>query len=239
MIMSTILKVTNLTISYLTGIAVKDVFLQIDKGSIVTIIGSNGAGKSTILKAISGQLAPVKGEIIYNETRINGRRPFEIVKRGIVQVPEGGRIFAKLTVTENLKTGAFLRKDKKKVAADLKRVFSDFPSLRERSNQKAGKLSGGERTMLAFGRALMAKPTLLLLDEPSLGLSPIFVNKVLEIIKYLRKQGITILLVEQNSKKALQLADKAYVIESGRMVMEGPAEELIHSSEVKARYLGG
>jgi len=234
-----LLDIKNLQVSYHVVQVVKGISLSIKEGSIVTLIGANGAGKSSVLKALSGLKHPAGGEIIFRGKQINGWKPAAIVKAGIAQVPEGGKIFAKLTVGENLRAGAYLRRDKEKINSDYERVYRHFPILKERTKQIAGTLSGGERQMLAFGRALMNGPKLLVLDEPSLGLAPIMVQTIFKIIRAINREGVTILLVEQNAKKALEVADQAYVIETGQVVLEGPAEDLLNSDEIKRSYLGG
>jgi branched-chain amino acid transport system ATP-binding protein len=234
-----LLEISDLRLRYDVVEVVRGVNLQVEAGTIVTLIGANGAGKSTILKAISGLLKPLAGKIVYKDRRIDGLRPTDIVRSGIAQVPEGGRVFAKLTVAENLAAGAYLRRDKKAVARDLARVYGHFPRLKERQKLKAGSLSGGERQMLAFGRALMNGPELLLLDEPSLGLSPLMVEEIFKIARRIRDEGLTVLLVEQNAKKGLELADRAYVLETGLVTLEGPGKELLNSDEVVKSYLGG
>lgn len=234
-----LLEIKNLLVHYGTVEVLSDVSLNVEKGNIVTLIGANGAGKSTLLQTLSGLIHPTAGEIWFKRQRIDQWKTASIVKAGIAQIPEGGRIFSTLTVAENLRAGAYLRKDKEKIQADLNRVFRHFPILKTRVNQKAGTMSGGERQMLAFGRALMNGPSLLLLDEPSLGISPILVTEIFKIISDIKQEGVTILLVEQNAKKALELADNAYVFETGRIVLEGPAIDLMDSDEVKNAYLGG
>jgi branched-chain amino acid transport system ATP-binding protein len=234
-----LLDIKNLKVSYNITNVVKDVSLQIEAGSIVTLIGANGAGKSSILKALSGLKRPSGGKIIFQGKQINGWKPAAIVKAGIAQIPEGGKIFAKLTVDENLRAGAYLRWDKEKIKSDYERVYRHFPILKERTKQMAGTLSGGERQMLAFGRALMNGPKLLVLDEPSLGLSPIMVQTIFKIIRAINQEDVTILLVEQNAKMALEVADQAYLIETGQVVLKGPAKDLLDSEEVKRAYLGG
>jgi branched-chain amino acid transport system ATP-binding protein len=234
-----LLEVKDLRIRYALVDAVKGVSLGVEEGHVVTLIGANGAGKSTMLKSLSGIVRPYAGEIWFRDQRVDGWKPAKIVRTGIAQVPEGGRVFSKLTVAENLRAGAYLRKDKERVRRDYERVFRHFPILKERSRQKAGTLSGGERQMLAFGRALMNGPNLLLLDEPSLGLSPILVRTIFSIIRAINEEGATILLVEQNAKMALELAKYAYVFETGAIVLEGPAQQLKESEEVKRAYLGG
>jgi branched-chain amino acid transport system ATP-binding protein len=234
-----LLEVKNLKVRYGSVEAVKGVSLLVEEGSIVTLIGANGAGKSTILKALSGLIRPFAGEIWLQGKRVEIWQPAKIVKAGMAQVPEGGRVFSKLTVEENLRAGAYLRRDREKLNKDYERVFKLFPILLERLKQKADTMSGGERQMLAFGRALMNGPKLLLLDEPSLGLAPILVDEIFKVILAIREEGVTILLVEQNAKKALELADKGYVFETGKIVFEGSAEKLMNSAEVKQAYLGG
>lgn len=232
------LKVENLHVYYGAIHALKGVALEVGQGEIVTLIGANGAGKSTTLKTISGLKKPGNGEIIFNGQEIGGKKAQEIVKTGIVQVPEGRRIFANMSVFENLELGAFLRNDKQGIQEDLNKVFDRFPRLAERKNQSAGTLSGGEQQMLAMGRALMARPKLLLLDEPSMGLSPILVQEIFSLIKDINETGTTVLLVEQNAHMALSIADKAYVLETGKIVLSGKAKELAESEEIKKAYLG-
>jgi branched-chain amino acid transport system ATP-binding protein len=234
-----LIEIKNLRIRYGTVEAVKGASLNVEEGTIATLIGANGAGKSTILKSLSGLIRPFAGEIWFRGKRVDGWRPARIVKAGIAQVPEGGRVFSKLTVAENLRAGAYLRKDKERIRTDYERVFRHFPVLKERAKQKAGTLSGGERQMLAFGRALMNGPRLLVLDEPSLGLSPILVNTIFGIIQAINGEGVTILLVEQNAKMALELADYVYVFETGQITLHGPPEDLKESEQVKEAYLGG
>lgn len=213
--------------------------MEVDQGSIVTLIGANGAGKTTTLKTISGLLRPRNGSILFNGREIQRTRPDRIVGLGISQVPEGRRVFPGLTVIENLEMGAYLRKEKKGVASDMAGVFDRFPRLRERSKQMAGTLSGGEQQMLAIGRALMAKPELLLMDEPSMGLAPLLVKEIFSIIQDINSRGTTILLVEQNARLALSIAHKAYVMETGSVVISGSAQELTNSEAVIKAYLGG
>lgn len=233
------LKVDSINVYYGNIQALKGVSLEINQGEIVTLIGANGAGKSTLLKTISGLLKPKQGEILYENTSIGGKPAQAIVKKGISHVPEGRRIFANMSVEENLELGAYLRKDKAGIQEDFDKVFQLFPRLNERRKQQAGTLSGGEQQMLAMGRALMARPKLLLLDEPSMGLAPILVKTIFDIIKMINKDGTTILLVEQNANMALSIAHRAYVIETGRVVISGTAEELNASDQVKQAYLGG
>lgn len=219
--------------------ALKDVSLDINQGEIVTLIGANGAGKTTLLKTISGLIKPKYGKIIFEGELISGMKAQSIVKKGISHVPEGRRIFANMTVEENLELGAFLRKDRKGIQEDLKKVYEFFPRLYERRKQQGGTLSGGEQQMLAMGRALMARPRLLLLDEPSMGLAPLLVKTIFHMIEEINSNGTTILLVEQNANMALSIAHRAYVIETGRVVLSGTAEQLRSSEEVKTAYLGG
>jgi branched-chain amino acid transport system ATP-binding protein len=233
------LKIENLEVAYGNIKAIKGISLEVNQGEIVTLIGSNGAGKSTTLRAISGILKPRSGSITFNGERIDGVEGHEIVAKGICQSPEGRRIFPKMTVDENLDLGAFLRNDKNEIANDRQRVLELFPRLQERIDQKAGTMSGGEQQMLAVGRALMGSPKLLLLDEPSMGLAPVLVEMIFETIEKINKQGTTILLVEQNALAALNVADRAYVLESGSIKMSGKAKELISNDEVTKAYLGG
>jgi len=233
------LKLENLEVAYGNIKAIKGISLEVNQGEIVTLIGSNGAGKSTTLRAISGILKPKSGSITFNGERIDGVEGHDIVAKGICQSPEGRRIFPKMSVDENLDLGAFLRNDKEGIAADRDRVLELFPRLRERIDQKAGTMSGGEQQMLAVGRALMGSPKLLLLDEPSMGLAPVLVDMIFETIEKINKQGTTILLVEQNALAALNVADRAYVLESGTIKMSGKAKDLISDNEVTKAYLGG
>lgn len=231
------LSISDLHVSYGGIRALKGVSLEVKQGEIVTIIGANGAGKSTLLNSISGFLKPTKGEILYKGARLP-RRPDLVVKSGICHVPEGRLIFANLSVTDNLALGAYLRNDRKAVAEDIEKVFAIFPRLKERERQIAGTLSGGEQQMLAMGRALMTNGDLVLMDEPSLGLAPLLVKTVFDIIVKFRDLGKTILLVEQNAFKALAVADRAYVLEQGRIVKCGPAKDIASDPAVKAAYLG-
>lgn len=225
---------------YYDGIhALKGISLQVPEGKIISLIGANGAGKTSTLRTISGLNKPKSGSITFNGEDLLAISPEKLVNLGIIQVPEGRRIFAPMTVYENLELGAFLRKDKAGVEEDLKMVFQRFPRLEERKKQISGTLSGGEQQMLAMGRALMARPKVLLLDEPSMGLAPILIREIFDIIKHLNDAGITILLVEQNAKMALAIADYAYVLETGRIVLEGNAQELTESDEIQKAYLGG
>jgi branched-chain amino acid transport system ATP-binding protein len=233
------LRIENLEVAYGNIKAIKGISLEVNQGEIVTLIGSNGAGKSTTLRAISGILKPRSGSITFNGERIDGVEGHEIVAKGICQSPEGRRIFPKMTVDENLDLGAFLRNDKNEIANDRQRVLELFPRLQERIDQKAGTMSGGEQQMLAVGRALMGSPKLLLLDEPSMGLAPVLVEMIFETIEKINKQGTTILLVEQNALAALNVANRAYVLESGSIKMSGKAKDLISNDEVTKAYLGG
>lgn len=232
------LKVQNLEVKYGKIRAVKNVSIHLKEGEIVTIIGANGAGKTTTLKAISGVLKASEGTIHLNDVDITHQRPANIVKLGISHVPEGRRIFPQMTVLENLKMGAYIRKRNDSYKAELEEVYTHFPILKERENQLAGTLSGGEQQMLAIGRALMAKPKVLLLDEPSLGLAPILVEKIFSIIQDINKNKTPILLVEQNAYMALNIAHRGYVMETGNIVLEGEARELIDNEDVKRSYLG-
>lgn len=233
------LKVKNLSVHYGMIQAIKDISFEVNEGEIVTLIGANGAGKSTILRTISGLVKPSSGEIEYLGKPIHNVATRKIVEQGIAQVPEGRHVFKGLTVQENLDLGSFTRKDKQNFAGDLEAVFERFPILRERKNQDAATLSGGEQQMLAMGRALMTKPKLLLLDEPSMGLAPIFIKEIFHIIQDIQKQGTTILLIEQNANVALQIANRGYVLETGNIVLTGTGEELLASDEVQKAYLGG
>jgi len=234
-----VLEVKGIDVYYGAIHALKGLSLEVEEGSIVTLIGANGAGKTTTLKSISGLLRPRNGTIMFKGRDISKVPPEKIVGLGISQVPEGRRVFATMTVLENLEMGAYLRKDKKGIESDLENVFTRFPRLKERRKQTAGTLSGGEQQMLAIGRALMARPELMLMDEPSMGLAPLLVKEIFEIIKDINARGTTILLVEQNANMALSIANRAYVIETGEIVLEGTAEQLINSEEVKKAYLGG
>ena len=233
------LEVNDIHVYYGAIHALKGVSLSVKEGQIVALIGANGAGKSTTLRTISGLLRPKVGDITFEGESITKKNVQSIVRSGISQVPEGRRIFAPLTVLENLELGAFTRKDKDGVAHDMELVFKRFPRLAERKKQLAGTLSGGEQQMLAMGRALMGRPRLLLLDEPSMGLSPLFVKEIFDIIQHINEQGTTILLVEQNAHMAMSIADYAYVLETGKITLEGPGQELMQSEAVRAAYLGG
>ena len=233
------LKIDNIDVYYGAIHALKGISLEVNEGEIVTLIGANGAGKSTTLRTISGLLKPKAGSITFLGQSIVGVRAHEIVKKGISQVPEGRRVFAEMTVMENLDLGAFVRKDKAGIQQDLKHVFELFPRLEERKNQSAGTLSGGEQQMLAMGRALMSRPKLLLLDEPSMGLAPLLIKEIFNIIVDINKSGTTVLLVEQNANMALSIANRAYVLETGRITLSGSAKELAASEDVRKAYLGG
>ena len=233
------LEVNDIHVYYGAIHALKGVSLSVKEGQIVALIGANGAGKSTTLRTISGLLRPKVGDITFEGESITKKNVQSIVRSGISQVPEGRRIFAPLTVLENLELGALTRKDKDGVAHDMELVFKRFPRLAERKKQLAGTLSGGEQQMLAMGRALMSRPRLLLLDEPSMGLSPLFVKEIFDIIQHINEQGTTILLVEQNAHMAMSIADYAYVLETGKITLEGPGQELMQSEAVRAAYLGG
>ena len=231
-----LLTLDNLYVSYGGIRAVKGISLQVPEGEIVTLIGANGAGKSTILRTIAGLVKAESGKILYQGDEITGKSSTAIVEKGITLVPEGRRVFANLTVLENLKIGGYLRKDK--LDADIEWVYTLFPRLKERSWQMAGTLSGGEQQMLAVGRALMSKPKLIMMDEPSLGLAPIIVNDIMNIIKTINKEGVTILLVEQNANLALKIAHYGYVCETGNISLEGTGSQLLNDESVKAAYLG-
>lgn len=234
-----LLEINNIHVYYGAIHALKGISLKVEEGQIVALIGANGAGKTTTLRTISGLLHPKEGSILYNGNPLHEMKAQAIVKAGISQVPEGRRIFAPLTVMENLEMGAFLRSDKEGIKADLETVFHSFPRLKERTFQQAGTLSGGEQQMLAMGRALMSRPKVILLDEPSMGLSPIFVQEIFNIIKKINSEGTTVLLVEQNARMALSIADYAYVLETGTISLEGTGAELAASEEVQKAYLGG
>lgn len=234
--MNNILEVHDLIVSYGGIEAVKGIDMQVPQGEIVTLIGSNGAGKSTTLKSIAGLVRPKKASILLNGNELSGKSPDQIVSSGITLVPEGRRVFANLTVLENLRMGAYLRKDS--IKADLDYVYQLFPRLKEREWQLAGTLSGGEQQMLAVARALMSKPRLIMMDEPSLGLAPLVVRDIFEIIQTINQQGITVLLIEQNANMALKIAHKAYVMETGKITLEGTGQELLANESVKEAYLG-
>ena len=233
-----LLKVTGLKVAYGGIQAVKGVDLEVRDGELVTLIGSNGAGKTTTMKAITGSLPMLGGDIEYLGKSIKGRGAWDLVKEGLAMVPEGRGVFARMTITENLQMGAYIRDDKREIAADIEKMFVLFPRLRERKDQLAGTLSGGEQQMLAMGRALMSRPRLLLLDEPSMGLSPIMVDKIFEVVRDVSALGMTVLLVEQNASRALGIANRGYVMESGNVTMNGEAKALLDDPRVRAAYLG-
>lgn len=233
------LEVKNLSVHYGMIQAVRNVDFTVNEGEIVSLIGANGAGKSTILKTLSGLIHPSEGEIVYLGENIASTSAKKIVEKGLVQVPEGRHVFPGLTVKENLELGAFLRKDKEEIQKDMEAVFERFQILKEREDQDAQTLSGGEQQMLAMGRALMSRPKLLLLDEPSMGLAPIFIREIFKIIQEIQKTGTTVLLIEQNAKMALSISNRAYVLETGSVVLSGTGQELLESDEIQKAYLGG
>jgi branched-chain amino acid transport system ATP-binding protein len=233
-----LLKVSGLRVSYGGIKAVKGVDLEVREGELVTLIGSNGAGKTTTMKAITGTLACEGGSIEYLGQNIKGQGAWDLVKKGLAMVPEGRGVFTRMTITENLLMGAYVRKDKPAIADDVERMFELFPRLKERKDQLAGTMSGGEQQMLAMARALMSRPRVLLLDEPSMGLSPIMVDKIFEVVKSVSAQGMTVLLVEQNARRALQIADRGYVMDSGEISMTGMANAMLDDPKVRAAYLG-
>ena len=237
--MSTILKVDDINVYYGSIHAIKGISFEVNEGEIVTLIGANGAGKSTLMRTISGLVKAQSGSILWNGQELLGKPIDQIVASGIAMSPEGRRVFADLTVLENLKIGAYLRKDKAETEKDLEWVYSLFPRLKERSWQAAGTLSGGEQQMLAVGRALMSRPKIIMMDEPSLGLAPIVVKGIFDIIKEINRQGVTILLIEQNANMALKIADIGYVLETGKITMTGTGQELLHDDNVRKAYLGG
>ena len=234
----TLLKVTGLKVAYGGIQAVKGADFEVMEGELVSLIGANGAGKTTTLKAITGGQPMAGGEIEYLGRSIQGQGPWDLVKQGLVMVPEGRGTFTRMTITENLQMGAFIRNDEAQIAVDIEKVFTIFPRLKERRHQLAGTMSGGEQQMLAMGRALMAQPKVLLLDEPSMGLSPLMVDKIFEVINDIHQRGTTVLLVEQNASRALQLASRGYVMESGEVTMSGDAKLLLNDPKVRAAYLG-
>ena len=233
-----LLRVSNLRVAYGGIQAVKGVSFEVREGELVSLIGANGAGKTTTLKAITGTQPAAGGDIEFMGRSTRGQGPWLLVEQGLVMVPEGRGVFSRMTITENLQMGAFVRNDDKDIAADVERVFGIFPRLKERRNQLAGTMSGGEQQMLAMGRALMARPKVLLMDEPSMGLSPIMVDKIFEVVNDIHQQGTTILLVEQNASRALQLAQRGYVMDSGEVTMTGEAQALLADPKVRAAYLG-
>lgn len=232
------LEIKDLCVSYGMIAALKGVSFKVDKGEVIALIGANGAGKTTTLHTLTGLLPAKSGSVTFNGVELTKTPAHKIVKMGIAHVPEGRRIFQNLTVLDNLKLGAFTRKDKDGVTADMEKVYERFPRLAERKNQIAGTLSGGEQQMLAMGRALMSKPGIIVMDEPSMGLSPILVSEIFDIICSIRESGTTVLLVEQNAKKALSVADRAYVLETGKIVLSGKASDLVNDESVKKAYLG-
>lgn len=232
------LTLENISVNYGAIEALTDISLEVNKGEVVTLIGANGAGKTTTLRTVTGLLEPKNGRIMYEGKQISGMPTHQLVPMGIAMSPEGRGVFANLTVRENLEMGAFIRKDKAGIKKDMERGFTLFPRLKERESQKAGTLSGGEQQMLAMARALMSKPRLLLLDEPSLGLAPLLVHTIFEAIEEIRSEGTTILLVEQNANAALHHSDRAYVLETGRIVMQGDSKQLAQDPKVKEAYLG-
>jgi branched-chain amino acid transport system ATP-binding protein len=234
----TLLKVTNLKVAYGGIQAVKGVSFEVRQGELVSLIGANGAGKTTTLKAITGIQPVASGEIEFMGKSIKGQGAWELVQQGLVMVPEGRGTFTRMTIVENLQMGAYVRNDKAEIAADIDKVFGIFPRLKERANQLAGTMSGGEQQMLAMGRALMARPKVLLMDEPSMGLSPIMVDKIFEVVADIHGRGTTVLLVEQNASRALSLADRGYVMDSGEVTMSGEAKSLLADPRVRAAYLG-
>ncbi len=232
------LEVKDLKVNYGMIQAIKGVSFHVEQGEVIALIGANGAGKTTILHTITGLLSPKEGSVVFEGTDITKIPAHKSVPMGMAHVPEGRRVFANLTVLQNLQMGAFTRKDKSEIQETLKMVYERFPRLEERQNQLAGTLSGGEQQMLAMGRALMSHPKIILMDEPSMGLSPIYVNEIFRIIQDVSKSGTTVLLVEQNAKKALSIADRAYVLETGKVVLEGQAKDLLNNDDIKKAYLG-
>ena len=233
-----LLEVKDLSVAYGMIQALKGISFEVNKGEVISLIVANGAGKTTTLNTLTGLLPAKSGSIVFNGNELTKTPAHKIVKLGMAHVPEGRRIFQQLSVLDNLKLGAFIRKDKENFAADMEKIYKRFPRLEERKNQIAGTLSGGEQQMLAMGRALMSNPDIVLMDEPSMGLSPIMVSEIFKIIEDIRKDGTTVLLVEQNAKKALSISDRAYVLETGKIVLSGKASELINDESVKKAYLG-
>lgn len=233
-----LLEIKDLEVNYGVIKAIKGVSFDVNEGEIIALIGANGAGKTTILHTITSLIQAKKGSIVFDGKELTKTPPHKIVSMGMAHVPEGRRIFQQLSVLENLKLGAYTRKDKSEIASTLKMVYERFPRLEERKNQVAGTLSGGEQQMLAMGRALMSKPRIILMDEPSMGLSPLLVSEIFDIIKVINESGTTVLLVEQNAKKALSIADRAYVLETGKITLSGDAKDLINDESVKKAYLG-
>src|SRR5512133_1743134 len=233
-----LLKVKGLKVAYGGIQAVKGVDFEVCEGELVSLIGSNGAGKTTTMKAITGSLGMADGDIEYLGKSIRGQGPWDLVKQGLAMVPEGRGVFTRMTIIENLQMGAYIRNDQAEILQDIDRVFTTFPRLKERKNQLAGTMSGGEQQMLAMGRALMSRPKVLLLDEPSMGLSPIMVDKIFEVVRDVYAQGVTVLLVEQNASRALAIADRGYVMDSGLITMTGEGKEMLNDPKVRAAYLG-
>jgi branched-chain amino acid transport system ATP-binding protein len=234
----TLLKVTGLKVSYGGIQAVKGVDFEVHEGELVSLIGSNGAGKTTTMKAITGTLPIAGGDIEYLGQSIRGQGPWDLVKQGLAMVPEGRGVFTRMSIIENLQMGAYIRDDKAEIEADIEKMFAIFPRLKERKDQLAGTMSGGEQQMLAMGRALMSRPKVLLMDEPSMGLSPIMVDKIFEVVRDVFAQGVTVLLVEQNASRALSIANRGYVMESGVITMTGDAKQMLNDPKVRAAYLG-
>lgn len=232
------LEVKDLEVYYGMIQAIKGISFEVNQGEVIALIGANGAGKTTTLHTITGLLSPKKGSVLFEGQDITKVPAYKIVSMGMAHVPEGRRVFSQLSVYENLKLGAYTRKDKSNIDKELQSIYERFPRLAERKNQLAGTLSGGEQQMLAMGRALMSKPSIVLMDEPSMGLSPILVNEIFDIIESISKSGTTVLLVEQNAKKALSIADRAYVLETGKVVLEGDAKDLLENDSIKKAYLG-
>ena len=235
---NTLLQVTGLQVAYGGIQAVKGVDFEVREGELVTLIGSNGAGKTTTMKAITGTLPLAGGDIVYMGNSIRGQGPWDLVKQGLAMVPEGRGVFTRMSIMENLHMGAYIRNDKQGIEDDIEKMFSIFPRLKERRTQLAGTMSGGEQQMLAMGRALMSRPKVLLLDEPSMGLSPLMVDKIFEVVQDVYAQGVTVLLVEQNASRALSIANRGYVMESGIITMHGDAKHMLNDPKVRAAYLG-
>ena len=235
---NTLLKVSGLKVAYGGIKAVKGIDLEVHEGELISLIGSNGAGKTTTMKAVTGSLAFEGGDIEYMGKSIKGKGAWDLVKEGLAMVPEGRGVFTRMSITENLQMGAYIRTDKAEIASDIERMFVIFPRLRERKDQLAGTMSGGEQQMLAMARALMSRPKVLLLDEPSMGLSPIMVDKIFEVVRDVAAQGVTILLVEQNAQRALQIANRGYVMDSGEITMTGTGQDLLVDPKVREAYLG-